>query len=238
MHMKNKWRKILADTAGRREYFCLTSILFLFSDRIKYFIEKYQSGYTLDIGAGHAPYKILCNDETYISMDISKSNSINIIGDAHILPIKDETFDTVLCFLVLEHTKRPLKVLKEIDRILKHSGVVILAVPHITYLHAEPNDYYRFTKYGLRYICEESGFEIDEIVPIGGVFSLFGTFISKILLTVTYKIPIIYKIALFFNKLIIDIILYIDNHFDNDKIFALNYIAILNKSDKPLEIDE
>lgn len=230
-YVKNKWKTILKDTSGSPEYFYLTPILYLFSKKLKFFIEKYQAGTTLDIGSGHSPYRFLCNDKKYINMDISKDKTVNIVADAHILPFKDETFDTILCLLVLEHTKRPLKILGEINRVLKHSGTLILAVPHITYLHDEPNDYYRFTKYGLTYICEESGLQIKEILPIGGIFSLCGSFISKILLTVVYKIPIIYEIASFINKLFIHSISYMDEHIDKNKIFALNYISIVKKTE-------
>lgn len=230
--IQNKWKTILEETAGSQDYFFLTPILYIFSKNVKSVIEKYQTGYTLDIGAGNSPYRFLCNDEKYISMDISKKKNVNIVADAHILPFKNETFDTVLCLLMLEHTKKPHKIIKEINRILKPSGTLILAVPHITYLHDEPNDYYRFTKYGLKYMCEECRMQAKEILPIGSIFSLFSSFISKILLTSAYKIPVIYDIIFFLNKIMIYSVVYVEQNFDNNHIFALNYIAVVNRSDR------
>ena len=40
-------------------------------------------------------------------------------------------------------------------------------VPFFYWLHEEPYDYYRYTKYSLRVMAEESGFEVVEIDPLG-----------------------------------------------------------------------
>jgi SAM-dependent methyltransferase len=45
---------------------------------------------------------------------------------------KNETFDVVTLFYVLEHLPEPLKYLKEINRILKPGGLLLARVPHTT----------------------------------------------------------------------------------------------------------
>jgi len=45
---------------------------------------------------------------------------------------KDEMFDVVTLFYVLEHLPRPLSYLKEINRILKPGGLLLVRVPHTT----------------------------------------------------------------------------------------------------------
>ncbi|RZK57795.1 MAG: hypothetical protein EOO87_01965 [Pedobacter sp.] len=41
-------------------------------------------------------------------------------------------------------------------------------------LHEEPHDFFRFTKHGLKYILENSGFEILEINANGGKWAVAG----------------------------------------------------------------
>lgn len=50
-------------------------------------------------------------------------------GFAEKLPYKDETFDVVFCSHVLEHVNEEDKSLKEIRRVLKKDGVVIIGMP-------------------------------------------------------------------------------------------------------------
>ena len=39
-------------------------------------------------------------------------------------------------------------------------------------IHGEPNDYWRFTKFGLKHLFEEAGFKILCIDRVGGFFSV------------------------------------------------------------------
>jgi hypothetical protein len=51
---------------------------------------------------------------------------------------------------------------------------LILTAPQTWGLHEEPRDYYRFTSYGLRYLAEVNGFQVEYIEPRGGLFALIG----------------------------------------------------------------
>jgi hypothetical protein len=42
------------------------------------------------------------------------------------------------------------------------------------HLHEEPYDFFRFTKYGFKYIFEKAGFEMIESKPNGGAWSTTG----------------------------------------------------------------
>lgn len=57
---------------------------------------------------------------------------IQSIGES--IPLRDDTFDLVLLFEVLEHVIEPDVVLDEINRVLKHDGIVFLTVPNRFYL--------------------------------------------------------------------------------------------------------
>jgi ubiquinone/menaquinone biosynthesis C-methylase UbiE len=50
-------------------------------------------------------------------------------GDALNLPFKDESFDIVTAFEVIEHLYDPQKALGEIRRILKMDGIALISTP-------------------------------------------------------------------------------------------------------------
>lgn len=130
---------------------------------------KYANGKILDMGCGNKPYAdIYCDiSTTYIGIDLLASESANkeekkadVYGSVLELPLRSDCFDTVLSFQVLEHVPEPKKMLKEAYRILKKDGHLILTAPLTWSLHEIPHDYYRYTKYGLKYLAENAGFEI------------------------------------------------------------------------------
>lgn len=53
-----------------------------------------------------------------------------LVSDVQCMPFRDEMFDFVICWHVIEHVPNPKKVLKEISRILKAGGVLVLGVPN------------------------------------------------------------------------------------------------------------
>ena len=60
----------------------------------------------------------------------AKALGINTICAAgEFLPFKDETFDAIFCFEVIEHSARSSLLLKNIKRILKPRGIILLSTP-------------------------------------------------------------------------------------------------------------
>ena len=51
--------------------------------------------------------------------------------DIHNMPFENNVFDVVLCNHVLEHVKDDILALKEIRRVLKKDGKMILTTPNI-----------------------------------------------------------------------------------------------------------
>jgi ubiquinone/menaquinone biosynthesis C-methylase UbiE len=49
------------------------------------------------------------------------------LAPAHALPFREEFFDAVTCRLVLNHVRRPERIIKEIVRVLRPGGILILA---------------------------------------------------------------------------------------------------------------
>jgi ubiquinone/menaquinone biosynthesis C-methylase UbiE len=55
------------------------------------------------------------------------------VGEGEHLPFKDNTFDVVECFTVLEHVKKPEIVIDEMIRVLKLGGFCYIFVPNYLY---------------------------------------------------------------------------------------------------------
>jgi ubiquinone/menaquinone biosynthesis C-methylase UbiE len=68
----------------------------------------------------------------------------------------------------LEHTERPWEVVKEIARICKTQGTVILSVPFLIGYHPCPNDFYRFSFQGVEALCQDD-FELVQAWTYGGL---------------------------------------------------------------------
>ena len=84
----------------------------------------------------------------------------------------DDTYaDTIIALNILEHLYAPQTFLNECYRVLKDDGTLVLNVPFQHYLHEAPNDYFRFTPYGLKYLLEKAEFENIHIQPIGGFYT-------------------------------------------------------------------
>jgi len=145
---------------------------------------KELKGKLLDIGCGRKPYKKFLSYNEYIGLDNNSELNPDVVGSIYNLPFSDNSFDSILCTAVLEHIPEPENGIKEIYRVLKSNGVAYISVPMTWYLHYEPNDYFRFTKYGLIYLLKKNGFLILEIDKIGGLFSYLGVRFSEIIFNV------------------------------------------------------
>jgi SAM-dependent methyltransferase len=124
------------------------------------FIERHASSRrTLDIGAQNGPYAAYFSHR--IALDVQRGIGIQVIGDAQALGIRDGSFDVVLCTEVLEHLPEPQRAIDEMFRVLVPGGQLLLTTRFLFPIHDAPHDYFRFTKYGLRYLLRR--FEIIEL---------------------------------------------------------------------------
>ena len=78
-----------------------------------------------------------------------------VFGDGKHLPFRDASVDTVLSTEVLEHVPRPELLVREMARVVKPGGKLLITVPFIQPLHELPSDYFRFTPSSLRAFAEE-----------------------------------------------------------------------------------
>ncbi|MBU3926059.1 class I SAM-dependent methyltransferase [Patescibacteria group bacterium] len=142
------------------------------------YLEKYSSSEkTLDIGCGGSPYKKFFPNRT--AVDIINHKDVDVVADVHNLSMfKDAEFENVLCTEALEHFYNPFLAISEIKRVLKKNGILILTTRFIFPLHEVPNDYFRFTEYGLKYLLKD--FEIMELKNDGNTIETLGILFQRI----------------------------------------------------------
>jgi SAM-dependent methyltransferase len=97
------------------------------------------------------------------SIDIYQTETVDIICDAHYLPLMTNSYDGVWIQAVLEHVVEPQKVVNEIYRVLKSDGIIYAETPFMQQVHEGSYDFTRFTVLGHRYL-----FKKFEAIEFGG----------------------------------------------------------------------
>ena len=216
------------------------------SFRIEEFVKNISEKYDrpdkklLDIGAENSPYKKYFNKVDYYSHDFkqNKTKSINYIGDLNkgLPQIKKNQFDYILCTQVLEHLIKPDMAFAVFQRILKPGGRLFLTTHLCFEEHMQPNDFFRFTRYGLKYLGESNGFKLEYIAPQGGIFHLLSLILTKlpIKLFLTRDTFLYYAYILLFSVpiLLLNMVCYALDNLDRKKEMTINYECIYVKSKK------
>ncbi|KKU79001.1 MAG: hypothetical protein UY04_C0020G0017 [Parcubacteria group bacterium GW2011_GWA2_47_7] len=162
----------------KRLYFlfrALCTTRFLVRRLLIKFIERETRGRhystVVDVGCGTTPHRKYFDCKKYIGVDIVDHGGVPnlVISDVNNgIQVPDKAADMVLCSELLEHTKRPEFVIAELHRITKGGGTVLFTAPMVWPIHEEPNDYYRFTNFGLEYLFTEAGFSSVRIEAWNG----------------------------------------------------------------------
>ena len=124
----------------------------------------------LDLGSDKSPYRDLlvsCGFEVR-TLDIALDGGADYAGTAEATGLPAASFDLVLCTQVLEHSMNPWAAVREIHRILKPGGHLIVSAPHVWFFHPHPTDHWRFTQEGMAHLCREAGLEPVVLLAQGG----------------------------------------------------------------------
>jgi len=74
---------------------------------------------------------VLERSVSYAKRRFARSKVVSFrVADAHSLRFPDKSFDAVFCLETLEHVEDPLRVAKEMHRVLKDDGYVVVLVPN------------------------------------------------------------------------------------------------------------
>lgn len=105
---------------------------------------------------GSGAYKLYRDSSVdLVGMDVYASPHTALVADAHTLPFETGMFDGVWIQAVLEHVLEPSKVVAEIHRVLKPSGIVYAETPFMQQVHERAYDFTRFTQSGHRWLFKQ-----------------------------------------------------------------------------------
>lgn len=127
-------------------------------------------GPRLDIGAGEGVYRQLLADTDGLVLELDRfgGSHVDLVGDAHHLPVRNGVAGLTVLAEVLEHLAEPAVAVQECYRVLQPGGMLIITTPQYWHVHGHPSDYYRFTDSGLRHLCERAGFNVVDCWSRGG----------------------------------------------------------------------
>jgi SAM-dependent methyltransferase len=131
------------------------------------------AGRLLDVGCGNGPFRHLLDPAkiSYQGVDVAEAAAFGyanpdvVYYDGHALPFPDAAFDLVLCTEVLEHIPDPAETIREMQRVLKPGGRLLLTIPWSARFHYQPHDYHRYTPSMLQRLF--AAFSAVEIKPRG-----------------------------------------------------------------------
>lgn len=119
-----------------------------YNNRLKSLLKKYNNkSIIINMGSGPQYFK---NRRDIINIDVFAFDEVDIVADVTGLPICDNSVDFILNIAMIEHVEEPEKVIQEAYRILKPGGIFFGYLPFMAPYHAAPNDFYRWTKPGIK----------------------------------------------------------------------------------------
>jgi SAM-dependent methyltransferase len=145
--------------------------------------EGFVKGTTLDVGCGRRPYEktFFAGAQKYIGMDyLSDRSQPDVIGSALEIPFPNASFDTVVSTEVLEHVTDPLRAMKEMQRVLKPGGFLVLSTPMYWPRHEAPYDFFRYPYDGMLHLVKESGLDLVKLFNRGRSYAFLGQVIQHI----------------------------------------------------------
>lgn len=125
----------------------------------------------LNIGSGGEIANLIknINGVDLFNVDIDSERKPDLVFDICNFELKKHLPfrpDIITIFEVLEHVENPFKAIENINQILDNDKICLGSVPFNFHIHDEPNDYFRFTSFGLKKLF--SSFKIVEIINRNG----------------------------------------------------------------------
>jgi SAM-dependent methyltransferase len=86
--------------------------------------------------------------EEYIGIDIASGPGVDIICRAEDLvkQFGENSFDFIISTCVLEHVRHWKTAIKNMKKVCKKDGLIIIVVPYKWAFHGHPSDYWRYSK--------------------------------------------------------------------------------------------
>lgn len=162
------------------------------SSRLAAFVRHLGNGeLVVDLGSGSRRLA-----DHVVSMDVTPSPAVDLVGDGHRLPFRDGAVSRIVCTGVLEHVNFPERVVAEMARVLRSGGRVYVAVPFLQGHHPASGtgqDFQRYTHIGLTQLL--SPFRVIEGGISGGPSTALAWILREYLALPFAWSPALYPVA-------------------------------------------
>lgn len=141
-----------------------------------------KGGKLLDFGAGSGHFgaamaKVgwkVTSIDLATHVDDQEDTHFSMLGDRVYLDLPDASFDVVTLWYVIEHLRNPRLVLKDLKRVLKPGGILLLAQQNFESYQSRffrecwlildpPRHLYQFSPKNLTHLIEQEGFHSTEV---------------------------------------------------------------------------
>jgi ubiquinone/menaquinone biosynthesis C-methylase UbiE len=143
----------------------------------------------LDLGGNRVGKRGLFDIEKYnfevVYANLSRAKKPDVQSDASCLPFREAAFDAVICSELLEHVPYPPDVLREICRVLRKNGTLLICAPFLVKIHGDPYDYARYTDYYWSETLKAAGFSELLIEKQGSFWCVLMDMLREIILRKT-----------------------------------------------------
>ena len=184
----------------------------------------------MDLACGTSPFRrYFPRAQAYIRVDKVPADSGVISGDMLSIPLAEKSVDTVLLFQAISDVRAPLNVLKEVERVLRPEGCVIVFESMAYPEHDLPLDFYRIMPEGLRDLAEQAGLRMVECTRLGGLFTRFGSLWNTFVMGRLGQIIVFRPIA-YIGIMAANVVCYGLDSISPHRRLASDYLAVLTLS--------
>ncbi|MBI5732655.1 methyltransferase domain-containing protein [Candidatus Jorgensenbacteria bacterium] len=146
-------------------------------DRDLYQYRHIFSGVVLDLGGGRTRGSFPHGKSLgWVVLDKDNTLQPTIVGDAQVLPFRNDSFDAVKCSELTGYLFEPLKMLREVERILKPGGTAIFTSPYLTPFDFDQHDGIRLTNAWWEWAARRVGLYLGKVEPEGFLLTVLADF--------------------------------------------------------------
>lgn len=139
-------------------------------------VRRRASGNFLDVGCGRQWYRPILEPlfKRYYAME--KPDNVRlyesrfpreILADASEIPLPESSVNVVMMAEVLEFLEEPPAAIKEIRRVLRPKGELIIFTVDNYPSHGQPGNFRHYQSSGLRRLLNDSGFRVTSLKAVG-----------------------------------------------------------------------
>lgn len=166
----------------------------------------------LDIGSGYENWSSFFKKSSrYDTVDLREDVDATYVGDFFTIAIPHK-YDLIIGTELLEHIPTPDLFFDRVNNLLNDNGRLLISFPFLFKVHADPDDYFRYTFQGIKSLSKDY-FQIEKSINHGNKLQL----IWETLVDGKFMIPL---------KLLNFIFAKIDY---KNKYFPLGYVMLLKK---------